>query len=279
MPCVAILPQYFKKKRALANGIAASGSGIGGIIYPIMFRQLQLKIGFPWSTRVLGFVAFGSNLVSISILRVRFQPEEKRALVQIAAFKDPVYTLFCASQFIGFCGLYNMLVYIQPYSLDNSIMGEDLGFYLVSILNSASTVGRVIPNYIADRIGPFNVMIPMTLASGILGFCWTGIHTQSGVLALVALYGFTSGGFVSIPPTVMASITPDMRDFGTRVGMSFVFCALGALAGTPVGGAIINDTGDYFGVKMLVGSSLVTSSIFMALSRYMKTGPRLFVKA
>ncbi|KAL1954977.1 hypothetical protein VTO42DRAFT_384 [Malbranchea cinnamomea] len=279
MPCVAILPQYFKRKRALANGIAASGSGIGGIVYPIMFRQIQLKIGFGWSTRVLGFVAFGTSLVSLSVLRVRFQPQEKRALVQLSAFKDPVYTLFCVSQFIGFCGLYNMLVYIQPYSLDNKIMGEGLAFYLVSILNGASTIGRVIPNYIADHVGPLNVMIPMTLASGVLGFSWIGIHTQRGVLALTALYGFTSGGFVSIPPSVLASITPDMRDFGTRIGMSFVFCALGALVGTPVGGAIIHDTGDYLGAKVLVGVCLVTSSIFMSLSRYMKTGPHLFVKA
>lgn len=279
MPCIAILPQYFKRKRALANGIAASGSGIGGIIYPIMFRQLQLKIGFAWSTRVLGFVALGTGLVSLSILRVRFRPQEKRALVQLAAFKDPVYALFCISQFVGFLGLYNMLVFIQPYSLDSNIMGEGLAFYLVSILNGASTVGRIIPNYIADHIGPLNVMIPMTLASGILGFCWIGIHTQSSVLALAALYGFTSGGFVSIPPAVLASITPDMRDFGTRVGMSFVFCAVSVLVGTPVGGAIINETGDYFGVKILVGTCLVTSSFFMALSRYMKTGPHFFVKA
>ncbi|MCJ1453667.1 hypothetical protein MMC28_004015 [Mycoblastus sanguinarius] len=46
IPSVAILPQYFTSKKALAIGTAASGSSLGGVIYPIVFRQLQPKIGF-----------------------------------------------------------------------------------------------------------------------------------------------------------------------------------------------------------------------------------------
>lgn len=279
IPSVAILPQYFKRKRAFANGIAATGSGVGGIIYPIMFRQLQLKIGFAWSTRVLGFVALALIMISMSLMRVRFQPEQRRALIQVSAFKDPVYALFCAAQFIGFLGLYNMLVYVQPYALDNGIMDPDLAFYLVPILNGSSMFGRVIPNYIADYTGPLNVLVPMTCAAAILALSWIGIHTSSGLIVLVAIYGFASGGFVSIPPVVIASITPDMRDFGTRLGMTFVLCGTGSLVGTPIGGAIVNGTGDYLGVKLLAGMCLMTSGIIMAIARFIKTGPHLLVKA
>lgn len=139
IPSVAILPQYSKKKRALVNGIAASGSGIGGVVHPIMFRQLQLRIGFPWATRILAFVTFTTNFMSLILLRVRFKPKEKRALAQLSAFREPVYGLFCLSQFVGFSGLYNLLVYIQPYAIDNSITSERLAFYLLLILNAAST--------------------------------------------------------------------------------------------------------------------------------------------
>lgn len=280
VPSVAVLPQYFKKKRAFANGIAATGSSIGGIIYPIMFRQLQLKIGFPWAARVVGFVAFGTLFITVTFLRVRFQPKEKRALFQLSAFRDPIYTLFCLGQLIGFCGLYNMMVYIQPYAINNNIMREHLAFYLLAILNAASSFGRVLPNYFADYVGPFNVLTPMAFASGVLGLAWLGISSTAGVIVLAALYGFTSGGFVSVPPVVLMSITPDMRDFGTRLGMAFVCSACGALIGTPIGGAILNATGnDYFGVKLLTGLCLVCSSVLMSVARYLKGGPHLLVRA
>jgi nitrate/nitrite transporter NarK len=46
------MPQYFKKRKALAKGITATGSSIGGVIYPIMFYKSQQKVGFAWATRI-----------------------------------------------------------------------------------------------------------------------------------------------------------------------------------------------------------------------------------
>lgn len=36
IPGVAILPTYFRKRLGLAVGLAASGSSLGGVIYPIV---------------------------------------------------------------------------------------------------------------------------------------------------------------------------------------------------------------------------------------------------
>lgn len=40
IPSLAILPGYFSTRIGLAIGVAASGSSLGGIIYPIMFYKL-----------------------------------------------------------------------------------------------------------------------------------------------------------------------------------------------------------------------------------------------
>lgn len=40
IPSLAIMPQYFTSHIGLALGVAASGSSVGGIIYPIMFYKL-----------------------------------------------------------------------------------------------------------------------------------------------------------------------------------------------------------------------------------------------
>jgi MFS family permease len=46
LTATSILPTYFAKKRSLVMGIAASGSSMGGIIYPIVFHQLNGRSGF-----------------------------------------------------------------------------------------------------------------------------------------------------------------------------------------------------------------------------------------
>jgi hypothetical protein len=40
--------------------------------------------------------------------------------------------------------------------------------YGISIINAASIFGRTIPNYVADSVGPFNVMVPMVFGTGVL---------------------------------------------------------------------------------------------------------------
>lgn len=62
------------------------------------------------------------------------------------------------------CGLSD----IQSYAIAKNLTNENLAFYLLAILNAASTFGRVIPNLIADRIGP--VRIPKRQKAPHFGF-------------------------------------------------------------------------------------------------------------
>ncbi|OJJ47842.1 hypothetical protein ASPZODRAFT_141410 [Penicilliopsis zonata CBS 506.65] len=279
VPAVAVLPQYFKKRRGLANGIAATGSSIGGVIYPILFNQLQKTIGFPWAVRTLGFFSLATCFVSLSLLEMRFMPQERRKLVQLSAFKELPYVLCCFAMFMGFLGFYNFLVYIQAYAIDTGIVGENLGFYLLSMLNAASTFGRITPNFIADHTGPINMLTPAAIMTCVLAFIWIAVHDVPGIIILSILYGFFSGGFVSLPPVVMISLTRDLRDLGTRLGMLFSIVSVALLIGTPIGGAILSSTGSYLGVQLFTACCLAVAGLCFVCLRLSRTGLKLRVRA
>lgn len=192
--------QYFSTKKALANGIAASGSSIGGIIYPIVFRRLEQRIGFGWATRVLGFISLVTVWFSVLVMKPRVIPKHKLHLTDLAAFREPPYVLFCAAMFFSFIRFYDPVFYLQPYAIQTGITSENLGFYLLPILNAALVFGRIAPNFIADYIGPLNVLMPCSLITGILALIWIGIKDLPGIIVFAILYGFFSGGFVSMPP-------------------------------------------------------------------------------
>lgn len=76
----------------------------------------------------------------------------------------------------------------------------------------------------------------------------------------MACYGFFSGSFVSLPPTIVVYLSADARDkIGTRMGQSFAIVSIGLLVGTPIGGEIQEHSGfDYlwvFGACLLFGSA------------------------
>ncbi|EUC27579.1 hypothetical protein COCCADRAFT_41722 [Bipolaris zeicola 26-R-13] len=244
VPSVAILSTYFSTRIGAAIGIAASGSSLGGVIYPIVLHKLLPQIGFGWATRVLGFMMLGTLVVPNLVMRVRVLPPQTRTLFDFKAFLIPAYSLITLGFLLGFSGLNVPLVFAQIFAITEKITNENLGFYLIAILNSTSLFGRVLPNLLSDNIGPFNVMIPCILMSGILCVLFLTVTAPAGIIVLMAFYGFFSGTFVSLPSTVIIYISGNAKHkIGTRLGQAFFFCAIGILIGTPIGGTIQKHNG------------------------------------
>lgn len=250
IPSVAILPQYFSTRRVVATAIATSGSSLGGVIYPIVFQQLQPKIGFPWATRCIGFLNLATCLFAVLAMRARILPKQRRMLVEVAAFKEPPYAIFCAAMFFAYIGFFIPIFYVQPYAVEARVMTTNLAVHLVPILNAASVPGRIIPGILARKGNPVAVLFGAATVSGILGFAWIGIHNTGGIVAFAVLYGFFSGAFVALPAVVLTALTPDPSKLGTRMGMCSTVCSLGSLCGAPVAGALLSDTGGYLALQL-----------------------------
>ena len=276
---VAILSTYFSTKIATATGIAASGSSIGGMLYPIIFYNLQPHIGFAWATRVLGFIALATLSVANILLRTRVLPSSRRKFLDLPAWKELPYLFFNLGSFFTFIGLYAPFFYVQSYVLQKGIMGPGLAFYLLAILNAASTFGRVIPNLIADRAGPLNIIMPCAFMTGILQFCLTAAHSSAAVIVIIAFYGFFSGTLVSLPATIYVHLAgPTKRGLiGTRMGMGFAFVSVGMLIGTPITGAILDAAGFKY-VWIFGGTLTCFGSGFIMLARFAQGGWALRVK-
>src|SRR5438046_93695 len=110
----------------------------------------------------------GTLAVPNIVMRVRILPPARRKIIDWAAFKEAPYTLFMVGGFIGFMGLYPPFFYVQLYSLETGITGTALSFYLLSILNATSVFGRILPNMLADRWGPLNVIVPCAFLTGMM---------------------------------------------------------------------------------------------------------------
>lgn len=270
-PMMGIIGHWFRRRRGLALGMTAIGSSMGGTIFPIASRNLINVVGFPWTMRILGFIMLAALSVPNLTLRRRLAPKKvSGGLVNPKAFKYAPFTIYCLSNIVAFLGLYTVLTYIDV-SATKAGVSEDFSFYLVSIANASSSIGRLGAGILTDRFGPVNIMAPMMVICAIMTYAWPFASSQGSLIAIAILYGVPSGAYVSgflIPLYEMG----DISDVGRRTGMAMSFAACGALAGPPISGAIFGATGGYHAVGYYAGSMILGAVSMMLLVRYLVLG-------
>ncbi|MCJ1253958.1 hypothetical protein MMC24_001772 [Lignoscripta atroalba] len=263
-PAMSSVSTWFFRNRALAFGVMASGSSLGGVIFPILVQRLIPRIGFPWAMRVAAFLILGMLILANLTVKSRIPPSPRpfRFMDFVAPLYEIPFTLIVLASFFFFFGIFLPFNYIILEAPVVAGMSPDLASYLLAILNAASIFGRTIPGYFADRYGRFNVMIIMSYFSAILVLAlWLPATTNAPIIVFAALYGFGSGAFVSMAPALIAQIS-DIRQIGIRTGTMFAIISVAALCGNPIGGALLAREGGGFlhlqiftGIVMLVGST------------------------
>jgi MFS family permease len=107
---------------------------------------------------------------------------------------------------------------------------------------------------------------------------WIPISSTAGILVFTVIFGFSSGGFISLGPTLIASLC-ELKDIGTRIGGAFAIQSIGALIGSPIAGAIVDSQGgDYLGLQLFCGLAMLLGMIFFIASRYVQVGFKVAVK-
>jgi MFS family permease len=161
-----------------------------------------------------------------------------------------------------------------PCFTDSLYIDSDLTCGYLSIF------GRTIPGYFGDRLGPFNVMVTMSFLSSILALAlWIPAKSNAPIIAFCALYGFASGGFVSLGPAIIASISK-YEELGTRMGTYFAVTSIAALIGNPIGGALVPDpmTSPFWKLQLFGGVMMTAGSIGYLITRIHLAGFKLVKK-
>ena len=159
-----------------------------------------------------------------------------------------------------------VLTYIDLSATTVGISPE-FSFYLVSIANAGSGLGRISSGFFADKLGPVTVTAPLTLLCAIMTYVWPFATSKGALVAIAVIYGFCSGAYVSLLP-VPVVMMGDMHDAGRRTGIVMTVVALGAIAGPPISGAIAEATDGFEAVGYYAGT--VPSSLPPTLDLLLK---------
>ncbi|RMJ27933.1 MFS monocarboxylate transporter [Aspergillus sp. HF37] len=280
--CAAIstVSRHFNKNKGLAMGITIAGSSLGGVIWPITINELLNRDGvsFGWTLRIVGFIML--PLLILAVLTVDLpsgdkkrqghsseqgnQVQQRKRRPVMVLVTNTTFLLLCAGLATCYLGMFSPFFYITSYA-ESTGHPVSFAFYLVSIVNAASLFGRILPGFLADRYGHFEICSLAALCSGIVAFCWTPVKSTAALVVWALAYGFASGAIMSLQ-TACAAILATPETQGTALGFVMGSLALSALFGTPISGQLVGTYG-YLALSMYAGSSLVAGSLLIFCAR------------
>ncbi|KAF4588819.1 hypothetical protein EYR40_010374 [Pleurotus pulmonarius] len=234
VPAVAVQAHHWKRRRAFAMGVVVTGKST-----PI---SLYSSVGFEWGVRASAFVVLGL-LVAANLL-ISDNPSvksdgEKPVLKNILT--DIPFMLTSFGVFVITWGIFFPYFYIQLFAVVHGV-DPKIAFYSLAIMNAAGLPGRIFPGILADRFGPFNIIVPVLLVNSALIFSLFGVSNEGAIVAFVVLYGAFSGAFVTLWAPCAAALAVHPNEVGIRFGVGYFMSAFGALIGTPINGALLGET-------------------------------------
>lgn len=132
---VGLLPQWFTKRRSLANSIGTAGSGFGGLTYSLATNAMISQLGLAWAFRILAILAFVVNGGCSFLARDR--NKEVGAVHQAfhkELFKKLEFYLFLAWGFFSILGYIIVVFSLASYA---SVVGYTAtqGSILAAVFN------------------------------------------------------------------------------------------------------------------------------------------------
>lgn len=268
LSAIACVSGWFDKRRGLAFGILATGSSLGGVVFPIMVTRLIDSVSYGWAMRTGAFLIGALLVITIFTVRRRttIAPQTHFTREQMKApFKELPFLFILGGLFLIPFGLYTPINYLPTVAVSAG-MTKSLAQYLVAIYNGASLIGRLSSGILADRFGRFNAFIASCYVAGILVLAmWIPGTENATTIAFAAMFGLFSGAYIALLVALIAQVSP-IREIGYRNGVACLAQSVGGLAATPIAGAIIDKPNGLVGIKVYAGVFLVagTSSVLMA---------------
>ncbi|KAG0293156.1 hypothetical protein BGZ96_003213 [Linnemannia gamsii] len=296
-PSLSLPSQWFKKRRGFATGIAVAGGGVGGLIISPVTTALFSKIGYRWTVRTMAIVHLVVLIPASALFKARVESGKDRAkrlkqeqsARELAAtsekelqdLQDAVARVpkpkrqvmdFTVLKEIRFLILVLLSFFVANAYAQKNGVSVSTASLLIGILNGSSAVGRVTMGLASDHIGDINTLLISTFCASLsILVVWMFAGTSVVMMTIFCvLYGFFSGSFVAIVPTVAAHLCGISR-LASMTGIVYGGIAVGTLIGSPVGGALLDLSKgvNYRPLQLWAGLVMVVGLVLNVILKFM----------
>ncbi|KAL2431599.1 hypothetical protein ABEF95_012213 [Exophiala dermatitidis] len=240
-PIMAVAPEYFDAHRGSAMGFILSAAGVGGLVYAPAARAMLAKVGAAWTLRIFGLANLAMCIPIVLGTPPSRSLSKRPTLVDVRLARRPAFVLQALAAMAQAAGNLVPLTFLPEFSTRLGYTAA-FGAALLAIHNTVNTVSRIAMGFIADVAGRQNTLVLSVLGSAITVVAlWLSSAYGDDMklwIAFVVSYGIFAGGYNSLFPTTVIEVF-GAQAYASVNGFIYFIRGLGALWGSPVGGALV----------------------------------------
>jgi MFS family permease len=219
-------PRWFRERRGLATGIAASGAGVGTLVIPPLSAFLIDAVGWQNAYLALATGAVAVLLVAATLVaktpetltggtrtdRDEDRDEDRPSLrEQVGDAAGTVRSGAFLLVLLGFGAVYAPSFAVSAHVVEYTAsvdLGRTVGVVALSAIGVADVAGKFSVGYVSDRVQTRRVHVVALCAAalGAVTISLTISPTAVTVLALAAAFGLSRGGVGALMTPVLADL-------------------------------------------------------------------------
>jgi MFS family permease len=266
-PVITFLDEWFVHRKGLAFGIMWAGTGLGGVITPLLLQFLLNRYGFRTTLRIWTVLLFAITLPLTWFLKPRLPlPATNRVRVGMKFLKNETFWLLQVGNIFQGLGFFVPSIYLTTYTAQLGFSSTISALPIV-LINLSAVIGSVSMGYLMDRWHVTTGILISTTGAVLSVFLLWGFSTSlAPLLAFSVMYGLFAGSFTNTWPGILREV---QQKTGQLEGpMMFSFLCLGRGVGNVMSGPLseaLLTVGD-IGGSGLYGTEYGSLVLFTGLS-------------
>ncbi|CAF0751868.1 unnamed protein product [Brachionus calyciflorus] len=275
IPAYLIISYHFDKKRALATGIAVSGSGLGLFILSPISEYLIYEFG--WMDACFLFGAISSHtFISACLFRPveasKYEQEKNKTPTEKKTLIEEIKIICSNKQFllVNFSYFILSFVIIAPYNFLPSHIKlkkfDDPNSISIAMIGLSTLIGQIVIGFVADYCKSFTWLVYSVciILSGVITLVLPFLNNINYVFVYSFLFGFlTSVNYVLQSGLVIESL--GIANLTLAFGFLQFSQGFSILMGSPMLGRLKDLTGDYDKSFYVSGFLMLFSGVALCL--------------
>lgn len=283
-PSIMFMSEWFDKRRGLAFGMVWAGSGISGILFPLVLGRLLGHLGYQTTLRICSALLFvlAAPFLYFHRPRLPISKEIAHHRFNCKFLLNPVFITYQCSNVLEALGFFIPAIYLPTFARDMGT-SELLASLTVTALNLASVFGSISMGHLSDRCHVWICIAISSIGTALAVFLLWGFSTNIAVLLVFSVaYGIFAGSYSATwsgmirdvqrvdsaaDATIIFSVIAFGRGIGNVVSGPFSEFLLRADDWTGrAGGAY----GSQFGLLIVITGLTVATSGMCLIARFFK---------